>query len=230
MPYTTNNNVDDVYPVIQAAAHFRWHVELTNPNHTLQNKVELQFYEIRQKEDEHDDDFNPIFEVVGKNLNVAGEVHISEDSSKMYGFKIVNNTPLKLYPSLFYFDNSSFEISEYAHLYTVGRFLFANAVDSFYEPPTSAQKLDAPLQPKSSLTIGYGSGGQVPRVFTLPAGQNVDVGFLKLFLTTSYVDYSNFPQPSPFSKDRDAGAAAVKTVQTWDTIKIPVIQKKGYVN
>jgi len=110
MPYTTNNNVDDLYPVIRAAAHFRWHVELTNPKHTLQNKVEIEFYEIREKEGDYDEFGIPIYEVTGENLNVAGEVYIGEDSSKLYAFKIVNNTPLSLYPWLFYFDNSSFEI------------------------------------------------------------------------------------------------------------------------
>jgi len=114
MPYDMNNNVDDIYPVIRAAAHFRWHVELTNPRATLQNKVELQFYEIREKEWEYDVYYNPIYEIVGENLNVAGEVYIGEDSSKLYAFKIVNNTSRSLYPSLFYFDNSSFEIRGYS--------------------------------------------------------------------------------------------------------------------
>ncbi|KAF8972429.1 caspase domain-containing protein [Flammula alnicola] len=213
MPYTTKNNVDDIYPVIRAAAHFRWHVELTNPNHTLQNKVELHVYELREKEDEYDDDFLPIYEVIEKNLNVVGEVFLSEDPSKTYGFKVVNNSPLKLYPSLFYFDNSSFEIQ------------------SFYQPPFPGRfKPDAPLQPFSSVTIGYGAGGYSQRSFSLAAGQNVDVGFLKLFLTTRYVDYSNIPQPSPFDKGRGAREVPPKTMQTWDTIKVAVVQKKDYTN
>jgi hypothetical protein len=90
--------------------------------------------------------------------------------------------------------------------------------------------LDAPLQPHSSLSIGFGSGGHAPRVFSLPPGQNVDVGFLKLFLTTRYVDYSNIPQSSPFSTGRGNRLVKVKTIETWDTIKIPVIIKKGHVN
>ena len=99
----------------------------------------------------------------------------------------------------------------------------------FYQPPYPGQfKLDAPLQPHASLTIGFGSSGYAPQTFSLLPGQNVDVGFLKLFLTTRYVDYSNIPQPSPFSKGRGTEVANVKTIETWDTIKIPVIQKKGH--
>jgi len=114
MPYTTKNNVNDIKPVIKAAAHFRWHLELTNPDHTLEDEVELQFYEIREKEGEYDEFGSPIYEFTGKNLNIAGEVYIDEDLSKIYGFRIMNTTELSLYPSLFYFDNSSFEICEYS--------------------------------------------------------------------------------------------------------------------
>ena len=121
MPYTTDNNFDDIYAVIRAAAHFKWHLDLTNLKHTLQNEVELYFYELCQKEDEYDDDFNPIYEV-GNNFNDAGEVYISEDSTKMYGFKIVNNTSIELYPSLFYFDNSNFEICRNNHCFSSTRY------------------------------------------------------------------------------------------------------------
>jgi len=57
----------------------------------------------------------------------------------------------------------------------------------------------------------------------------MDVGFLKLFLTTEYVDYSNIPQPSPFSTGRIGTSELDKTETSWDTIKIPVIIKKGHV-
>jgi len=103
MLYTVNNNADDVNPVIRAAAHFRWHLDLTNPIHTLRDNVELHFFEVRREEGTWH---------TGKNLNVAGKVCISEDLTKMYAFKVVNKSQLSLYPSLFYFDNNNFEICE----------------------------------------------------------------------------------------------------------------------
>lgn len=109
MPFTVDNIAEDIQPIIRAAAHFKWHVNLTNPKHTLQNEVELHFMEAREIEGEYDEYYHPVLEI-GKNIHNAGEVYISEDPEKLYAIKIVNNTPLALYPSLFFFDNSSLEI------------------------------------------------------------------------------------------------------------------------
>jgi hypothetical protein len=147
MPYTTNNNVNDINPVIRAAAHFRWHIGLTNPNHTLKDKVELQFYEIRENPGGYDDFGTPIYKVVGENLNVAGEVYIGEDGSKMYGFRIVNTTRLSLYPSLFYFDNSSFEIGGYS---TTALLSLAD-----YSQTLQYHSINHPLQVGSSWTLHF---------------------------------------------------------------------------
>jgi hypothetical protein len=100
---------------------------------------------------------------------------------------------------------------------------------SFYQP---LSETSAPLQPGSEgLAIGYGSaGGQVPRVFWLPPGQNVDITYLKIFLSTRYVNYSNIPQSSPFSeKYRYSRKALIKTPEVWDTFMIRIIQKRGVV-
>jgi hypothetical protein len=63
----------------------------------------------------------------------------------------------------------------------------------------------------------------------------LDVGFLKLFLTTQYVDFSNIPQLSPlvknsslFVKDsRVEPQIQTQSTHTWDTIVIPVIQRRA---
>ena len=107
---------------------------------------------------------------------------------------------------------------------------------SYYQPPTAAQKLDVPLRRKidgipGSLCIGYGSGGSPPFSYFLREGQNVDVGFLKLFLTTEPVDYSTIPQPSPFEYDLRKGGlctpVARPTHPVWDTILLAVVQRRA---
>ena len=70
----------------------------------------------------------------------------------------------------------------------------------------------------------------MPLSVSLPTGRKVDVGFLKLFLTTEYVDFSNITQRSPFDKVRGAGAARKKSPQIWDTIMYKIVQKEGHVN
>lgn len=97
---------------------------------------------------------------------------------------------------------------------------------SYYQPPTSGAKVDPPLLPNSSLTIGYGAGGGAPYGYFLRENQDIDVGHFKLFLSTERVDLSHVPQPSPFDPHRDVGTVPDKTTRTWDTILIPVIQRR----
>lgn len=106
------------------------------------------------------------------------------------------------------------------------------AIASYYQPPSAAKTLDVPLPKKinnvpGSLTIGYGSGGTVPFVYFMRDGQDVDVGFLKLFLTTEPVDYSNIPQTSPFDvNDRAFGIYKPKPPLIWDTLLVAVVQRR----
>jgi hypothetical protein len=106
------------------------------------------------------------------------------------------------------------------------------SIASYYQPPSAAQTLDVPLPKKvnnvpGSLTIGYGSGGTVPFVYFMRDGQDVDVGFLKLFLTTEPVDYSNIPQTSPFDvNDRAHATYKPKPPLIWDTLLVAVVRRR----
>jgi hypothetical protein len=103
---------------------------------------------------------------------------------------------------------------------------------SYYQPPTATQKLDVPLPKKAnnvpgSLSIGYGSGGLTPFSYFIRDGQDTDVGFLKLFLTTEPVDYSNIPQTSPFNfRQRSNGNYKPKPRLIWDTILVAIVQRR----
>src|SRR6266567_2793251 len=82
--------------------------------------------------------------------------------------------------------------------------------------------------PKSGgvLIIGHGSGGAPTPTFHLRPGQNLDVGFLKIFLCTKPVDLSSIPQSSPFERTRATTPwPLVKTDdEAWGTMLIPFIQ------
>jgi hypothetical protein len=88
--------------------------------------------------------------------------------------------------------------------------------------------VDPPLRPGGSLSIGYGAGGSPPFTFRVDEGQALDVGFLKLFLTTEYVNFSNIAQVSPFEREsgRKPHRVQMKCPQLWDTILIPLVQRK----
>ena len=88
-------------------------------------------------------------------------------------------------------------------------------------------RVDPPLAVGGNLTIGYGSGGAKAFKFDLKK-EDVDVGFLKLFLTTDYIDYSNVSQQSPFAATRDVVDYddSKKLDPVWDSILIPVVQRR----
>lgn len=76
------------------------------------------------------------------------------------------------------------------------------------------------------LPIGYGSSGREPREYWLREGQNVDFGFIKLFVSTDYVDLSGISQPSPFDDNRaDRPRTVDNRDAVWDTILIHVVQR-----
>ncbi|KAF9240013.1 hypothetical protein BU15DRAFT_61646 [Melanogaster broomeanus] len=154
-----------------------WHLRRKSKTQALHKKIEVEFTELIQSEEEYDDDLQPVIQPIGPNLNRENIVDLQIKSNAMYGIKITNNLDVPLYPSLFFFDNSDLSI------------------------------------------------GGVPYRYFLRNGQDVDVGYLKLFLSTEHVDLSHVPQHSPFADLRVEALADIKTTPTWDTILIPVVQR-----
>lgn len=88
--------------------------------------------------------------------------------------------------------------------------------------------MDAPLPPKSSLAVGYGDGGASPWQFLLREGEDKDLGFFKLFLTTKPADFSSIPQESPFdrgtSRHGQLAAAKLPAPDWWGSKLSTVVQ------
>ncbi|KJA22420.1 hypothetical protein HYPSUDRAFT_215809 [Hypholoma sublateritium FD-334 SS-4] len=163
---------------------------------------------------EYTDDLDLILvpEPGGQNLNVDGKILIDVDKKDEYGYRIKNNSTLPLYAALFYFDMSDLSISSY---YLPGTALAGNA--------------DFSVLPQGSISIGFGDSGTVPRIYSVKASQNIDVGYLKLYLSTQFIDYSHVAQQSPFLPDRGYRPLELRPLNkdSWDTLTIPIIQRKG---
>ncbi|KIJ63462.1 hypothetical protein HYDPIDRAFT_29274 [Hydnomerulius pinastri MD-312] len=210
--FVVEPTVEALYTAIHAAAHFYWHLRRKSNMPGLHKKISVEVTELVRSEEEFDDELNPVSQPVGQNLICENVVDLRIKEDAIYGFKITNNSNVPLYVSLFYFDNSDFSIM------------------SYYQPPTGGGKIDQPLLPRSALAIGYGAGGGVPTRYFLRDGQDVDVGYLKLFLSREHVDLSHIPQQSPNSGDHRSAALAYpaeKNYLDWDTILIPVIQQRA---
>jgi hypothetical protein len=100
--------------------------------------------------------------------------------------------------------------------------------------------VDAPLPPRQKLTLGYGDGGVPPWNFVLEDPEKKDVGFFKLFLTSSSTSFSSIAQSSPFHDEppqrltddvhdnmtsRHGRRAASRKDDFWGTQIITIMQK-----
>ncbi|KIM20623.1 hypothetical protein M408DRAFT_33545, partial [Serendipita vermifera MAFF 305830] len=214
MPFQLDCRADDIRLVIRAAAHYYWHLHRTGETKSLRNVVKIEFMRLKDNDEEGDDEGQDDEErdygcsPDGPDLIQEGVVDIVVDDDAIYGMKLTNTFGEPLYASVFYFDNSDLSIM------------------SYFQPPTAKGRVDPPLLPYQSLTLGYGAGGGLPFTYSLRDGQDIDVGFIKVFLSTEQVDLSVVPQKSPFSKDYPRGVdISEKPRGLWETILITVVQR-----
>ncbi|KAI0310691.1 hypothetical protein OF83DRAFT_1178301, partial [Amylostereum chailletii] len=221
IPDSVPLNGDVVYPILAHAADFFWHLRRTSSKAGLASRVTIEAWQLA----EHDlpDNFidDPVLAPIGENLNVAGVIEIPvEDGvdAPQYGFKITSVHPKPLYVWLFAFNMSQLSVD------TVYKPTIAGDHDKPADPPLPAAP--SPDHP-SELHIGYGSGGAEPQEFELPPGAGVDVTYLKLFITTRYVDLSYLEQRSPFPATRWAKSAPPRgSRELWDTLLVPMVQRR----
>ncbi|KAK0223701.1 caspase domain-containing protein [Armillaria fumosa] len=134
---------------------------------------------------------------------------------KCYGFTIRNMSTFALYAYLFYFDASTLEIEEW------------------YSPDMGNGKknnvVDTCLLPGSTVTLGFGSGGMEPVKFLIPDGQEVDLCFFKIFVTTNAVDLGSISQLSPFTEliGRGAKRAPQAIEDDWGSRTIPIVLRRA---
>jgi hypothetical protein len=113
------------------------------------------------------------------------------------------------------------------------------STEPYFLPPFGVNhEVDPPLRPNGSLTIGYSSngsdkvhpGGSGPFVYECRPGQDVDVGFLKLFLSNRYIDLSNLLQGVTTALDegsmRGTKVTPEPTDGLWFSMAITVVQER----
>lgn len=98
-----------------------------------------------------------------------------------------------------------------------------------YHFPANSGNQDPPFRTGEVFTIGYDSAGiKLRRTVNLPDGQDITVGFIKMFFTTQYVDFSNILQRTPFIPGRaDLPPPTKVKPARWGTILIPQIQRRS---
>lgn len=107
--------VEDIIPVLKAAAHYYWKINRTNANPDISTKIEVDFY--RLEDLSLDTDSFGASELVpsGSSLYHNNMVEFVVEEDCPYGLKLTNNGPYDLYPYMFYFDNSDLSIGGSIH-------------------------------------------------------------------------------------------------------------------
>ncbi|KAK0502231.1 hypothetical protein EDD18DRAFT_1064889 [Armillaria luteobubalina] len=210
MPFKVKiDDSDTIHRVLQGSADFYWYLHHSRKGSPLATCT-LECMKLKET-GEYTDDLEEILmpDPNGHNLNVGGVIMVDVAEDVIYGFKITNTMSAPLYVSMFYFDVSDLSIS------------------SYYQPGSAKKNVDVSLPPGESLAIGYGASGTVPHIYTLREEQDVDVGFLKLFFSTEYLDFTGVVQGSPFIECRGGTQAVPESRSLWDAMCVAVVQKKG---
>ncbi|KDR69751.1 hypothetical protein GALMADRAFT_160255 [Galerina marginata CBS 339.88] len=202
-------------PVLQGAAHYQYHLNRSYLNsEDIENNITVEFFKLEL----NDDNFGEKFRMVsrrpsGENLYKDGVVSLtlSGSSDEIFGIRITNNWSKDLYPVLFYFDNSELSITPY----------YASSGPSKF-------KVDSCLPKEGgTLNLGFGNGGEKPFEYYIPDGQDVDVGFLKCFFSTSPIDLSKVTQVPLDKLSRSAKPSDSKVSDAWGCLLIPVVQRRA---
>ncbi|KAI0731624.1 caspase domain-containing protein [Fomitopsis betulina] len=178
-----------IQDVISAVLHFNFHLYRRYPEPwNLLSAVRLEMYKVKQEradqpqthyvEADTTNFFARNHEVPAYKAFAGAVVQgaTMNDLEALYGLKIVNDSSFDLFPYIFYFDPDDYSIQ------------------TWYQPesPSSAP----PLRAHDSLKANYGlrSTGKELIKLSLPPGKDLDTGFVKLFVSTSYVDMQHIPK------------------------------------
>ena len=94
----------------------------------------------------------------------------------------------------------------------------------YYTSPATGPRAEPSLPANGMLPIGYGDGGGRPYNYYLRKNQDLDVGFLRLFLSVQPIHFAGIAQQSPFEPRNRQTNLEVEPL--WDAVTITVVQRK----
>ncbi|KZV73851.1 hypothetical protein PENSPDRAFT_732580 [Peniophora sp. CONT] len=181
---TTQADARLVQPVLRAAARFPWHLRRKRGHGRLRSNVVVQVFKTEEDEfGDYDADLRLPFKAVGGDLLSDGRVKVVADRKTPYGIHVTSKFNVPLHIWAFYFDCSDLSITEY------------------YKPAVSGEQAEPSLPARGTITLGYGASGGRPYRYYLREDTKEDIGFIRLFVSTEYIDLSHIQQVSPFSAD-----------------------------
>ncbi|KAF8491793.1 caspase domain-containing protein [Gautieria morchelliformis] len=197
----------DMPSVLDKMAYFNFHLHRGNGDRPLHDYIKLELVPLKTipggyRIPIHDDSVT-----LDDNDNKDNCV---TNLAPFYGLTLKNYTNRSIFPYLFYFRPSDCTILS-------------------YYVPTSRETLPlgpgSPGQPSKLGVVGYGAEGGDPVRFTLPQGKSTDTVFLKLFVSTTYVDFNIVEQR--IDQLRDIDRPSVPDPYIWDAWKFQITCQAG---
>jgi hypothetical protein len=99
----------------------------------------------------------------------------------------------------------------------------------YYEPPYTGpgNSTNEPcILPGKELAIGHGPSGWPAWQYKLDESENMDLGLIKVFLSTAPVRLSHLKQLSPFGEARTCHQVVDDVVFVWNAKTIPLVQRR----
>ncbi|KAJ1301205.1 hypothetical protein OPQ81_003615 [Rhizoctonia solani] len=143
---------------------------------------------------------------------VVDDVAEIEVDSSLYGFRLTSNTPLPVYVRMFYFDPTDLSIKDiFGH----------NAANGDNNPDIIC---------RGKLVIGDGAHGGAPVRLMISSGQQVELGYMKVFWCTRPLEVDDIQQNSPFSTgsmdSRSMELARNAVLDDWGTACVGIVLRQ----
>ncbi|KAJ6550824.1 caspase domain-containing protein [Mycena vulgaris] len=213
LPAVVVDGITHLPTIIDGIAHFNYFLELHHGSERIEG-VTLEMHRLKGKRFPGRKP-DPSFGKDG-NLVDGGVAQLKSDKTALYGFTIRNKTYMALFPYLFYFNPVKYTIS-------------------CWYAPTDVH-VEAPLQSKSwnvDGTLTLGMGAESAFTFALLEDEDSSSGFLKLYVSTHFIDLSWIQQKkSPFDPEfkgtgRLEGIREVfEDTEAWDAIRVLLTMTK----
>ncbi|KIJ56325.1 hypothetical protein M422DRAFT_239546 [Sphaerobolus stellatus SS14] len=187
LSYAAISRVDELPSMLHAAAHYHRCFKYVGKDSYTALNVSIEFKKADTRELPLEKGITLAeAKATGQNLILNGIVQITPKNEDRYTLTVTNKSDRDLALNVLYFDHMDLSISP---MFTPNR--------------AGIFKADATLKAQGGkITVGDGGGGGPPFRFTFPSKRDLEIGFLKVFLTSKNVDLSDLRQDSIFDKLR----------------------------
>ncbi|CAE6387334.1 unnamed protein product [Rhizoctonia solani] len=200
---------DAVEVVLFAAANWRWHLRRGNSRgRMVKDGVTMNMLKVGNR--------------VGRRrtflqhpepipINADGVVDFAVENLVLHGFKLSSDIGRELYVRMFYFDATDFSIGD------------------MFGHNTAHGRATADIPARGQLLIGDGADGGTPVKFNLSPGNQIEMGYMKIFWSTEPLELDHIEQISAFkmkSGDRGAGVCTDDTDSEWGTVCLPLVLRE----